>query len=309
MDWIIMIAVCAAAGAGALWYIHRLKKDVYTFADNLEKNLDNIITGKPMEEIASAEDSLWGKISEKLQRVEHIWKKRDEESLREKRKMKELISDISHQTKTPIANLKIYMELLQDEKMSENAKQFLRSMESQTEKLDFLIQSMIKMSRLETGIIQIHTRQENLFDTLGKAVAAVVPKAADKQIELFVTCPKELFVCHDPKWTEEALSNILDNGVKYTEAGGTIYVTVTSQEIFTKISIRDTGKGIAKERQAEIFTRFYREPEVHDQEGIGIGLYLAREIVKLQGGYIEVNSEPKKGADFTLFLPNEGDCR
>lgn len=113
-----------------------------------------------------------------------------------------------------------------------------------------------------------------------------------------------MFLNHDRKWTEEAIFNVLDNAVKYTDSKGRIEVQVILQEIFTKISIRDNGKGILPERQAEIFTRFYREPEVRDNHGVGIGLYLTRKILELQNGYIEVRSEAGKGSEFCLYLPN-----
>ena len=159
------------------------------------------------------------------------------------------------------------------------------------------------MSRLETGILQIQKEPGDICETLRRAVAAVVPDAAVKQIDLFMESSGEVMIDHDGRWTQEAVFNILDNAVKYTESGGEIHVALTRQKIFLKISISDTGKGIAPERQAEIFTRFYREPEVHDKPGVGIGLYLARRIMELQKGYIEVESEPGEGAEFRLYLP------
>ena len=138
------------------------------------------------------------------------------------------------------------------------------------------------MSRLETGILQIHKEAKNLYETIRHAVAGVVPEAASKGIDLYVNCEENMMIRHDSKWTEEAIYNILDNALKYTESGGSIHIEVQKQELFYKISVSDTGKGIAPERQAEIFTRFYREPEVHDQPGVGIGLYLARKIIELQ---------------------------
>lgn len=179
-------------------------------------------------------------------------------------------------------------------------------MEEQTEKLGFLLQSMVKMSRLENGIIQIKKEQRKLQETLTAAVSQVVPAASRKEISLHVDCEPDLLLKHDRKWTEEAIFNVLDNAVKYTNPKGRIAVQVIYQEIFTKISVRDNGKGILPERQAEIFTRFYREPEVHDNHGVGIGLYLTRKILELQNGYIEVHSETGKGSDFCLYLPNEG---
>lgn len=305
MAGMIILTGCALLTAAVLaWKLYTLKRDIYQFADQMEKSLDGILSGKEPEKGWENEDALWGKICEKLRRVNHIWQRKEKESLSEKNKMKELISDISHQTKTPVANLKLCIEILQDESMSERAEEFLNSMGEQIEKLDFLMQGMVKISRLETGVITIRDQESDLRATIGRAVAAIIPKAEEKQIRLYVECDREVRIRHDGKWTEEAIFNLLDNAVKYTDAGGTIRIGVKVQEIFTQISVRDTGKGIAPERQAEIFTRFYREPEVHEQEGIGIGLYLARKIIELQKGYIEVKSEAGEGSEFRIYLLN-----
>lgn len=178
-------------------------------------------------------------------------------------------------------------------------------LEEQTDKLDFLLQSMVKMSRLENGIIRIRKEKNRLKQTLTAAVSQIVPAASKKSLQLHVTCDEDFILKYDAKWTEEAIFNVLDNAVKYTNFGGCIYVRVIRQEIFTKISIQDTGKGILPERQAEIFSRFYREPEIHDVNGVGIGLYLTRKILELQNGYIEVRSEKAKGSEFCMYLPNE----
>lgn len=324
MDWLIVITVIASAAAiAAIIRAYRIKREVYIFAERMEEVLDQMAQGQGLgreqtesrEEIESREqiedredaeeltDTIWGKCVEKLNRVSRVWQKKEEESLREKEELKSLISDISHQTKTPIANLKLCLELWREESLGEKEKEYLDSMERQTEKLDFLLQNMVKMSRLETGIIQIHRQRGNLYGTLAAAVAQIVPKAAKKNIGLSVECPEKLNVCHDKKWTEEAIFNVLDNGVKYTEPGGSIKVKAVCQEMFVKLVISDTGKGISPSQQAQIFTRFYREPEVHQKPGIGIGLYLTRKILELEGGYIEVSSGEGKGASFYLYLP------
>lgn len=329
MDWLVIVMIILAVGitAFSLWKLFRLKKEVRLFSEKVELALDRLISGTEIgTDEEDIQDTLWGKCREKFSQAERIWKRKDEANLAEKKQMKEFISDISHQTKTPIANMKLYLEFLQEEALSEKGNEFLKNLEGQADKLDFLLQSMVKMSRLETGIIRIKRKPGNLYDTLARSVTEIVPKAAKKQIELSVDCPEDFPLCHDRKWTEEAVFNVLDNAVKYIlpeefrpsqrneESGisfgpvnpnGKIHIKATRQEIFTKISISDTGKGIARERQAEIFTRFYREPEVHEQSGVGIGLYLTRKILELQGGYIEVRSEIGKGAEFCLYLPNE----
>lgn len=308
MDWIILMSILLALGAAAAaeWRTHQLKKEVWRFAARTERALDDILSGKGLiEEQEEVWDTLWGKCKEKLSQVDRIWRKKEEASLAEKRQMKELISDISHQTRTPIANMKLYLEFLQEEELSEKGEEFLKNLGRQADKLDFLLQSMVKMSRLEAGIIQIKSEPGNLYETLTKSVTEIVPAAAAKQIELSVDCEEAYILRHDSKWTEEAIFNVLDNAVKYTGSFGKIHVKVIRQEIFTRISISDTGKGILPERQAEIFTRFYRETEVHEESGVGLGLYLTRKILELQGGYIEVRSQAGKGSEFCLYLPNE----
>ncbi len=309
MDW--MTAICLLLAAGVFlfsgWRVYRMKKEVWRFAARTEQALDDILSGRGYcgEEGEEEKDTLWGKCGDKFSQADRIWKKKEEAALAEKKQIKELISDISHQTRTPLANMKLYLEFLQEEEMSEKGGEFLRNLERQTDKLDFLLQSMVKMSRLEAGIIRIKSEAGNLYETLTEAVAQIVPAAEEKQISLSVDCEETYILLHDKKWTQEAVFNVLDNAVKYTEPFGDIYVKVTRQEIFTKLSISDTGKGILPERQAEIFSRFYREPEVHEKKGVGIGLYLTRKILNLQGGYIEVRSRPKEGSEFCLYLPNE----
>ena len=287
-----MIIILFAVVVVLLWKNYRTKKEARLFAEKVEAALDAIVTGKEWTIEGELEDSLWGRTGTQLAKARNVFQKKEEESVREKERVKGLISDISHQTRTPVANIKLYLELLGDEELSQSGQEFLGK-----------IQSMVKMSRIETGILQIHKEDKNLYETIRHAVASVVPEAAQKKIALYVDCEEEMFIRHDSKWTEEAVYNVLDNALKYTEPGGKIHIQAERQELFVKLSISDTGKGIAPERQAEIFTRFYREPEVHDKPGVGIGLYLARTIMELQKGYIEVQSEVGRGASFRLYFP------
>ena len=298
-----MIIILFAVVVVLLWKNYHTKKEARLFAEKVEAALDAIVTGKEWTIEGELEDSLWGRTGTQLAKAGNVFQKKEEDSVREKERVKGLISDISHQTRTPVANIKLYLELLGDEELSQNGQEFLEKIQGQMEKIDFLMQSMVKMSRIETGILQIHKEDKNLYETIRHAVASVVPEAAQKKIALYVDCEEEMFIRHDSKWTEEAIYNVLDNALKYTESGGKIHIQAERQELFVKLSISDTGKGIAPERQAEIFTRFYREPEVHDKPGVGIGLYLARTIMELQKGYIEVQSEVGRGASFRLYFP------
>ena len=215
-----------------------------------------------------------------------------------------LVSDISHQVKTPVSNLKMVTDTLLARPMTDQERtDFLQGIRSQTDKLDFLFQALVKTSRLETGAIRLEKKDALLFDTLAQAMSGIVYGAEQKDIFVTVNCPEDLHLFHDSKWTAEALFNLLDNAVKYTPAGGKITVSVEQWEMYVKLNISDTGKGISERNQASIFRRFYREEEVHDKPGVGIGLYLAREIITRQGGYIKVTSEVGKGSTFSVFLP------
>ena len=299
----ISFFVFVVIAAFAFWKYIQLKYDVYEYTQKLDAAINRMLENEELETVFYKDD-LWGKIYERLVRLSHLYVHKNLEISEEKDKLKEFVSDISHQTKTPIANIKLYLEMMEDETDSNRKQEYLKKMNGQVDKLDFLLQSMVKMSRLETGTIKIQKQNTPLADTLAMAISNVVIKAEKKKIKIDVQYDEQLEINHDKKWTAEAIFNILDNAVKYTEEGGTIHIVVCRQELFTKISIEDTGKGIALERQAAVFTRFYREPEVHDKDGIGIGLYLAREILTLQNGYIEVHSQVGHGSTFLIYLPN-----
>ena len=237
-------------------------------------------------------------------RTNHIFALREQKNEKEREQLQSLISDIAHQSRIPLANQKIYLDLLAEEAHSEEGMQALDSLAHQTGRLQFLMESMIKLSRMESGIIQIRKKPQDLMETIRKAVAGIVVEASKKNQQLSVDGPTQLTVMHDAKWTTEAIGNVLENAVKYTDEDGQIRVTVRRQEIFTVVEVTDTGRGIAAERQAQIFGRFYREPEVHERPGIGIGLYLTRKIMEAQDGYVDVVSKPGVGATFRLHLQN-----
>ena len=214
-----------------------------------------------------------------------------------------LISDISHQTKTPVANLQLYAQLLSEQPLTPQGKDCAAAIATQAEKLQTLIEALVKTSRLETGILTLHPQPGEIAPVVERAAAQYVLKTTEKGIVLTVeqTDGSAVF---DPKWTEEAVCNLLDNAIKYTPTGGTVTVTVNNYELFSAIQVTDTGPGISEEEQARIFGRFYRTPGAYQAEGVGIGLYLTRQIAEKQGGYVKVESAPGKGSIFSLFLPH-----
>lgn len=219
----------------------------------------------------------------------------------EKEKLKALIGDISHQTKTPIANILLYTQLLKEQPGNTDC---LEALEGQTKKLQSLIDALVKTSRLETGVIALHPEPGELGTVMTSAVSQLRPKAEEKGIRITLE-HGEANAVFDPKWTEEALYNLLDNAVKYTPSGGSVSVSTTVYPMFSAVHVRDTGPGIAEEEQPKIFQRFYRGEAHREQEGVGIGLYLVRQIAEGQGGFVKVRSQPGQGSTFSLYLPRK----
>lgn len=283
-----------------------LRGRLLAFSASLNTCMDNIMNGKENVAFDLEAETLTGKFGYKLKRLYEIMKNQRLQVQEEKQSIQEIISDISHQVKTPVTNLKMYNSTLLERQLTpEKEREFHKFMETQIDKLDFLMQAMVKMSRLETGVITLTVSPTPVYDTIGLALAGIELSAEKKKIEVTVNCDPALIVPHDKKWTVEALFNLLDNAVKYTPVGGHISITAEQWEMSTKIDITDTGRGIPEQHLAQIFKRFYREDEVHAVDGVGIGLYLCREIITKQGGYIQVKSEVGKGSTFSVFLPGQ----
>ncbi len=306
-DTLILLGGAALTACALVWMfllVLLFGKRLSVFTSDLCRMLDNMINGNEEPEQASDSETLFARISHRLSRLYGIMQENRRKVDKERQELQMLVSDISHQVKTPVSNLKMVTDTLLAKPVTDQERtDFLQGIRSQTDKLDFLFQALVKTSRLETGAIRLEKKDGLLFDTLAQAMSGIVYGAEKKDISVTVNCPEDLRLFHDSKWTAEALFNLLDNAVKYTPAGGKITVSVVQWELYVKLSITDTGKGISESNQASIFRRFYREEEVHDKPGVGIGLYLAREIITRQGGYIKVTSEVGKGSTFSVFLP------
>ncbi|MEI3093542.1 MAG: HAMP domain-containing sensor histidine kinase [Oscillospiraceae bacterium] len=219
----------------------------------------------------------------------------------EKEKLKTLIGDISHQTKTPIANILLYAQLLREQPGNTVC---LDALDAQTKKLQSLIEALVKTSRLESGVIALRPEPGALQDVLSSAVSQLEPKAGEKNISI-TFLPTDAEAVFDAKWTEEAVFNLLDNAVKYTPAGGAVRVSASAYQMFSAIHVADNGPGIPEDEQPKVFQRFYRGLSTPTEEGVGIGLYLVRQIAEGQGGYVKVSSKTGEGSTFSLYLPRE----
>lgn len=298
----MVLMVCALAWIGILMRL--LSKRLSMFTIDLCQMLDRMINGDDQLEWGDDSETLFARISHRLMRLYEILRENRRQAAEERQKIQMLVSDISHQVKTPVSNLRMVTDTLLNRAVTEKErKEFIQGIGEETDKLDFLFQALIKTSRLESGAICLEKRDAPIYDTLAQAMSGIVYSAEKKAIDVTIECPEDLHLFHDRKWTAEALFNLLDNAVKYTPDGGRIAVSVEQWEMYVKIDVSDTGKGIEESRQASVFQRFYREEEIHDKPGVGIGLYLTREIITRQGGYIKLVSEIGKGSTFSVFLP------
>ncbi len=301
--YIAVICICAGVAVAVTAILQRRK--LLRISQSIEDTLDRMIAGNFVNSENFYDDTLSAKINTKLKRLYEVLESQRQSSQLQHTQIQQLISDISHQVKTPVANIRMLNDTLASGSLPPDKRTELQvQMDTQISKLDFLMQALVKSSRLETGAIKLSPQPLSVLETLAQAVSGVAIFAEDKQIEITVDCDPHIHSLHDRKWTAEALFNILDNAVKYTLPHGSVEVACAQWELFTKIDIRDTGPGIREDELAQVFQRFYRSPSAMQQEGIGIGLYLAREIIEKQGGYIKLTSLPGEGAVFSVFLPN-----
>ena len=274
------------------------------FSSSICNYAGNIINGGSVKNIQNKE-TLSSKAVTELEKMYRIIMYRLEENKKDKKELQKMVSEITHQIKTPLSNINMYCGMLSDEDIiQEQSVQFVDVIKKQLVKLEFLLDTLIKSSRLETEMINLEPADNRVIETLAVAVNDIIYKAGHKNIEISVDCRSSIRVYHDMKWTAEAIGNILDNAVKYTPENGKIHISVNTGEMYTEIKIRDTGKGIETAHINDIFKRFYREKSVSKIEGLGLGLYLARHIITLQKGYISVHSVQGKGSCFSVCLPN-----
>lgn len=274
------------------------------FSNEMCRNTEEILHGHSIKEQRNKE-TLTSKMIMELEKIEDIFSFQLAESQNEKREIQEMISELTHQIKTPASNIQMYCEMFSDPDISsEEAKQFVMIIKQQLGKLEFLLDVLVKSSRLENDMINLQMENSRLIETLAVAVNSVMQKAEYKRIDISVSCRPAIQVYHDMKWTAEAIENILDNAIKYTPENGKVLISVEAEEMYTIIRIKDTGKGIEAAHINDIFKRFYREKSSSKDEGLGLGLYLARNIINLQGGYISVHSSLGKGSNFSVCLPN-----
>ena len=265
--------------------------------------IEALVEQQERQIFSEAEDTLTARLQHQLLKLRNILTAQNQMLAQEKEQIKTLISDISHQIKTPIAAANTFAELLSDGELSaEERTEYITTLQMSLGKLTFLTNSLIKMSRLESDIISLKPEKNSLNEIVLQAVKTVYAKAKEKGILITFECAQAFEAVLDFNWTAEAISNVIDNAVKYTPQGGFVRLQITEYPSFLRLDISDSGVGIPEEEQAKIFGRFYRGKQSVGTDGVGIGLYLTREIINKQNGYMKVSSD-ENGSTFSMFLP------
>ncbi len=288
--------VCFTIGCS----IYRNRK-TYCWIDKL---LDCVLNQEKIE-ISDVKEGELSALVHKLHRIQEILGKQIEKAEEEKEQVKRLVSNMSHQLKTPLANLSVYTEILSGQELEEKKKEEVaEKLKRQIDKLDWIIGSLSKMAKLEQDAIVFDIEGISIRKTILDAIDTVYEKIEKKGIALVSEPYEDVLLCHNRKWTVEVFVNLLENAAKYTDRGGTIQIKIIPYELYTEIRIIDNGCGIHEEETTEIFKRFYRSREVEHIEGSGIGLYLSNLILEKEKGYLVVKSVYGEGSCFSVFLQN-----
>ena len=300
-----IIAVCAVAIIVCSLTVILCRRYVSSVFNSIDKVLDQVLAKDTDSLCDTTDESRISKLTSKARRILDMCVSQVVRTEEERETIQGFISDMSHQMKTPLSGIAMYADLLLEGNLTvDEQREFLSRVKGGTEKLQWMMDSLIKMSRMEVGAIQLAPVSQNIRQTISEAISSVVAAASKKGIDVIVSDFEDMPLYHDKKWTREAISNVLENAVKYSAANSVIQIVVEALPLYTKVVITDQGMGIEKSDWNMIFKRFYRGQNAKENDGAGLGLYLAALIMQKQGGYIMVDSSLGEFTSFSLFLQN-----
>ena len=252
-------------------------------------------------DVEDNEDDELSGLRNEIYKLTVLLKEQADRAAGQKRALADSMADISHQLKTPLTSMTVLMDnLSEDNDMDPVTRQrFMSEITYQLTGMSWLITMMLKISRLDAGVVELERERLKVLDLVEEALKRLEITAEWNGVSFMLEIPQEASVFTDRKWTGEALVNIIKNAIEHSPRESKVKITAEENEVYTKISVRDYGKGITEEERDKLFRRFYHGASARE-DSIGIGLALAKEIVEKQGGYISVDSQEEKGTTFVI---------
>lgn len=300
---ILSVSVCIAFGlAFAVLFLGYLKIQKKQTMD-IAKRIERINLGDYSLQIDENSEDELSLLDNQIYRTTVKFREQAENSRKDKENLQKSLSDISHQLKTPLTSIIVMVDnILDDDDMPlEIRREFLNDIKHNTNTISFLVQSLLKLSKLDAEAVKFRYEQVEVKSIVDECIKNTAVMAEILGVRLETDCNDIILNC-DRKWLCEAITNIIKNCIEHSQ-NGNIKITADQNKLYTKISIKDNGSGIAKEDLPHIFERFYKGKNSSD-DSVGIGLSLAKTIIEKQGGYISVSSELNKGSEFVIKFFN-----
>lgn len=271
---------------------YRTIRNLLTYARAISEGRDSL-------DIRDNGEGDFSMLKNEIYTITSMLREQTEHLKHEKRKLADTLADISHQLKTPMTSLSVMTDLLMDNPEDDMRKEFLSRIRSQLDRMEWLVSSLLKLSRLDTGSVHMQRTNVAAHTLVRKALETLSIPLEIKQHQVIVSDMEEISLTVDPEWTAEALINIMKNCIEHTPEHGVIRIEAENNPIFTRITIADNGEGIAPQDLPYIFNRFYKGRNAGD-DSVGIGLAMAQAIVRQQNGDITVKSQIGAGTAFIL---------
>ena len=298
---LVIILCMVGMGAVILIFCYGYFKEQNEVMETAVSQITEYISGNHEARIDCDEEGEVYRLFHEVNSLVSILNAHVEQERRSKQFLKNTISDISHQLKTPLAALNIYNGLLQGEAVDvPEIQEFTSLSEKELDRINTLVQNLLKITRLDAGSIVLEKKPEDVAEMMNDVELRFSYRAEQEQKKLVLFGEEDIFLFCDRDWILEAVDNIVKNAMDHTKSGDTIEIKWRKSASIVQIQIKDNGSGIHPEDLHHIFKRFYRSRFSKDQQGIGLGLPLAKMIIEAHNGTIEVNSELGKGTMFTI---------
>lgn len=219
----------------------------------------------------------------------------------EKEFLVNLLSDISHQLKTPLSTMILYNDIMLSKELSSQQRNtFLKNTQNQLNRMGWLIQNLLKLAKIDANAIELEIEEQSLNETIEEVIEILESKASEKSIQVDFIQRCEISIKHDRLWLQEALINVVKNGIEHSYDGGRVTIDLEDNPVYTRVTVKNTGELISEEDLANVFKRFYKGKHSKKSDSIGIGLSLAKSIIEKHGGYIEARSDMDEGTRFII---------